>query len=79
MQKTEKEFTCETIERLGVLSVKGCISTEVNLVSICGGSPMVDIRHWYVSPEGARSMRKGVVLSVDDAKVLAQVLINSKL
>jgi len=79
MEKTEKEFTCETIERLGVLSVKGCISTEVNLVSINGGEPKVDIRHWFINPEGGRSMRKGVVLGVDDAKVLAQVLINSKL
>jgi len=79
MMKAEKEFTYEIIKPLGVLSVKGGATTEVNIISICGQEPKIDVRHWFTSADGNRKMLKGVDITPDEAKALVQVLSSSNI
>lgn len=62
----------EIIEELGVLSesAKGW-TKELNLISWNGGAPKYDIRDW--APEHEK-MGKGVTLSEEEAKKLAELL-----
>lgn len=62
----------DIVEELGVLSesVKGW-TKELNLISWNGGTPKYDIRDW--APEHEK-MGKGVTLSEEEAKKLAELL-----
>lgn len=62
----------EIREELGVLSesTKGW-TKELNLISWNGGAPKYDIRDW--APEHEK-MGKGVTLSEEEAKKLAELL-----
>ena len=62
----------DIVEELGVLSesVKGW-TKELNLISWNGGAPKYDIRDW--APEHEK-MGKGVTLSEEEAKKLAELL-----
>lgn len=62
----------EIIEELGVLSesAKGW-TKELNLISWNGGAPKYDVRDW--APEHEK-MGKGVTLSEEEAKKLAELL-----
>ena len=66
------EIKYEIIEELGVLSesAKGW-TKELNLISWNGGAPKYDIRDW--APEHEK-MGKGVTLSEEEAKKLAELL-----
>ena len=66
------EIKYEIIEELGVLSesAKGW-TKELNLISWNGGVPKYDIRDW--APEHEK-MGKGVTLSEEEAKKLAELL-----
>lgn len=66
------EIKYEIIEELGVLSesTKGW-TKELNLISWNGGAPKYDIRDW--APEHEK-MGKGVTLSEEEAKKLAELL-----
>lgn len=66
------EIKYEIIEELGVLSesAKGW-TKELNLISWNGGAPKYDVRDW--SPEHEK-MGKGVTLSEEEAKKLAELL-----
>lgn len=62
----------DIVEELGVLSesAKGW-TKELNLISWNGGAPKYDIRDW--APEHEK-MGKGVTLSEEEAKKLAELL-----
>lgn len=62
----------DIVEELGVLSesAKGW-TKELNLISWNGGTPKYDIRDW--APEHEK-MGKGVTLSEEEAKKLAELL-----
>lgn len=66
------EIKYEIIEELGVLSesAKGW-TKELNLISWNGGTPKYDVRDW--APEHEK-MGKGVTLSEEEAKKLAELL-----
>ena len=66
------EIKYEIIEELGVLSesAKGW-TKELNRISWNGGAPKYDVRDW--SPEHEK-MGKGVTLSEEEAKKLAELL-----
>lgn len=66
------EIKYEIIEELGVLSesAKGW-TKELNLISWNGGAPKYDVRDW--APEHEK-MGKGVTLSEEEAKKLAELL-----
>ena len=67
------EIKYEIIEELGVLSesAKGW-TKELNLISWTGGAPKYDVREW--APEHEK-MGKGVTLSEEEAKKLAELLV----
>lgn len=67
------EIKYEIIEELGVLSesAKGW-TKELNLISWNGGAPKYDVRDW--APEHEK-MGKGVTLSEEEAKKLAELLV----
>lgn len=66
------DFKYDIVEELGVLSesAKGW-TKELNLISWNGGAPKYDIRDW--APEHEK-MGKGVVLSEEEVKKLAELL-----
>lgn len=66
------DFRYEITKEIGVLSEsKTGWRKELNLVSWNGATPKLDIREW--SPEHER-MGKGVTLTDDEAKALAELL-----
>ena len=67
------EIKYEIIEELGVLSesAKGW-TKELNLISWNDGAPKYDVRDW--APEHEK-MGKGVTLSEEEAKKLAELLV----
>ena len=69
------EIKYEIIEELGVLSesAKGW-TKELNLISWNGGVPKYDVRDW--APEHEK-MGKGVTLSEEEAKKLADLIMKT--
>ena len=67
------EIKYEIVEEIGVLSesAKGW-TKELNLISWNGGAPKYDVRDW--APEHEK-MGKGVTLSEEEAKKLAELLV----
>ena len=70
----KKEFNYEIKEHFGTVSTSedGRYSTEVNLISYNDAPAKVDIRTW--NKETGR-MFKGITLTGDEAKTLAQILL----
>ena len=70
------DISFEIIKHFGVLSEeKGGWKKEVNFVAWNGRNPKIDIRDWA---PGHEKMGKGITLSEEEAKKLAE-LINSVL
>ena len=69
---TNKDFTFEILAEIGVISErsKGW-RKELNLVSFNGNAPKYDLREWAPNHE---KMGKGVTLSEEEAKKLAELL-----
>ena len=68
----EKEIKFEIVKRIGALGeAKGSWTKEVNLVSWNEREPKVDIRDWN---EDHTRMGKGITLTGDEAKKLAELL-----
>ena len=66
------EIKYEVVKEIGVLSETGNGWTkEINLVSWNDRSPVYDIRTW--SPDREK-MGKGITISVEEAKVLRDML-----
>ena len=70
----KKEFKYEIKKHYGTVSISedGKYSTEVNLISYNDAPAKVDIRTW--NKETGR-MFKGITLTGDEAKTLAQILL----
>ena len=70
----KKEFKYEIKKHYGTVSTSedGKYSTEVNLISYNDAPAKVDIRTW--NKETGR-MFKGITLTGDEAKTLAQILL----
>lgn len=69
-----KEFHYEIKEHIGTVSKSedGRFATEVNLISYNGAPAKVDIRTWNKDTE---KMYKGITLTMDEAKILGQILL----
>ena len=65
----------DIVKEIGVLSVsKSGWNKELNLVSWNDGAPKYDIREWA---PGHMKMGKGVTLSKEEAKTLADLLLEA--
>lgn len=73
MEKTEK-FTYEITRPISVLSQRGNLTMELNLISYDGKDPVFDLRKWRTTNEGRR-MQKGVTMTRDELLALRDVLI----
>jgi len=66
------EISFEIMKHFGILSEeKSGWKKEINLVSWNGRTPKYDIRDWAPDHE---KMGKGITLSADEAKKLAEIL-----
>lgn len=68
----KQEISYEITRQLGVVSTNNSGWTkEVNLISWNGREPKIDIRDW--NPDHSR-MGKGITLTADDAKAVADII-----
>ena len=66
------EFTYEITEKIGTLSQSPSgWSRQLNMISWNGRAPKYDIRDW--SPDDSK-MRKGISLSLEEMKILKDIL-----
>ncbi len=66
------EFTYDIVENIGTLSENANgWSRSVNLISWNGRDPKYDIRDWA---PGNEKMGKGISLSIEEVKVLKEIL-----
>ena len=78
--KQRKGFYYDVIERLSTLHVSknARYKKEVNIVSICGDQPRLDIRTWdYCNPDFPH-MKHGVRLTEEEAEQLLKTLTERK-
>lgn len=67
-----QEVTHELVRPIGVLTEKQSGWTkELNLVSWNGAEPKYDIREWSADRE---KMSRGITLTAEEAKILAELL-----
>lgn len=77
MPNTEFKYT--VTEPIAVLYQKGASTKEINLVSYNDKEPQYDIRHWQLvinrnTGEENKLLRKGIALTLEEAKTLKAVL-----
>ena len=66
-------FSFIIVEEIAVLSSRPPYSTELNVVSFCGGWPRFDIRRWRTESDGKHPGR-GAQLSRAEMRVLRDKL-----
>lgn len=66
-------FDYQIVERIAVLSERGNVSKELNLISFNGRKPKYDLRSWQRDGEEVK-MLKGVTLSENEMERLKKVL-----
>ena len=72
--KQEKLFESEVVRKCGVISQRGSITRELNVVRF-GNSPLkYDLRTWETKPDGSREMRKGLALNEEEIVMLRDLL-----
>ena len=72
--KQEKLFESEVVRKCGVISQKGSITKELNVVRF-GNSPLkYDLRTWETKPGEGRTMRKGIALNEEEIILLRDLL-----
>lgn len=69
-----KEFKYEVKEKLGVISDSGRSSLELRLVSFNDKEPKYDIRPWWEDDKGVEKMGKGIQLTEDELRTLADIV-----
>ena len=73
-RRNNDEVKYEVIEKIGVISDNGRASTELRLVSFNDGEPKYDIRPWWEDDKGIEKMGKGIRLTEDELKKLADIV-----
>lgn len=74
MKKNNDELTYEVAEKIGVISDNGRNTIELRLVSFNGGDAKYDIRPWWEDDKGVERMGKGIRLTEDELKKLADIV-----
>ncbi len=74
MKKNNDELTYEVVEKIGVISDNGRNAIELRLVSFNGGDAKYDIRPWWEDDKGVERMGKGIRLTEDELKKLADIV-----
>ena len=75
MLKQVDKVNYRIVRPLGVLSVNGNISTELNLISYNNYKPKLDLRKWEKKGE-VKIMQRGLTLTTDEARELKKNLDN---
>lgn len=66
----KEKFTWEIIEHIAVLSEKGTVRKELNIVKFGDGVPKYDVRGWYCKPGEPPVPRKGLHLTGEEITAL---------
>lgn len=74
-----KEITFEITRKLAELSAsENGYSKQANIIKWNGGQPQIDIRMWKLLPDGEQKPLKGICISLDEAKILSDALLELK-
>ena len=70
----KQDFNYKVIEDYGSLGKRGNYELRLRLVAWNGNEPKYDIRPWKDDPERGEISGKGITLSGDELKTLAEIL-----
>ncbi len=75
---TARNVKCEIIKHIGNLK-NGKYTKEINFVSWNGKKPVYDIRNYKVDENGIKTELKGISLSLEEIRILKEILNNTQL
>ena len=73
MLKQVEKVNYRIVRPLGVLSVNGNISTELNLISYNNYKPKLDLRKWETKGD-TKLLQRGLTLTTEEARELKKAL-----